>query len=250
LKVAGSTLEAAAANGTLAAATGTVTANVGKARTQFIDMAVKMGMNTAAAGRLADGAGLTSGRVKDLTSQLVALGKQRPTPVANANITPAQAKVNQLKAEIKAIKGSNPQMDVDKRMAEAKIRALQQQIDNVTGKTVQMFVTTTNSLINLPPTTGPIKRAGGGPVNAGQPYIVGEIRPELFVPNVAGTIVPRVPSFAGAVSAPSGSAGGVNVAAPQVHVYVDGQEFKGLVRVELAADAKARTTWQRQRVGA
>ena len=33
-------------------------------------------------------------------------------------------------------------------------------------------------------------RAGGGPVTAGRPYIVGEKRPELFVPNTAGRIIP------------------------------------------------------------
>jgi len=40
-------------------------------------------------------------------------------------------------------------------------------------------------------------RASGGPVQAGMPYIVGERRPELFVPDVPGRIVPRVPSVAG-----------------------------------------------------
>lgn len=37
-------------------------------------------------------------------------------------------------------------------------------------------------------------RATGGPVSAGKPYIVGEKRPELFVPNASGRIVPKVPS--------------------------------------------------------
>lgn len=36
------------------------------------------------------------------------------------------------------------------------------------------------------------KRAMGGPVTAGRRYIVGEKRPEVFVPNVNGTILPRV----------------------------------------------------------
>jgi len=36
--------------------------------------------------------------------------------------------------------------------------------------------------------------AGGGSANAGQAMIVGEERPELFVPRSAGTIVPTVPS--------------------------------------------------------
>ncbi|MGI2036412.1 tape measure protein [Rhizobium panacihumi] len=41
---------------------------------------------------------------------------------------------------------------------------------------------------------GSIFRADGGPVVKGQPYIVGERRPEVFVPNESGRIVPRVPS--------------------------------------------------------
>jgi hypothetical protein len=35
-------------------------------------------------------------------------------------------------------------------------------------------------------------RAGGGPVEAGKAYLVGEKRPELFVPRSSGTIVPSV----------------------------------------------------------
>ena len=35
------------------------------------------------------------------------------------------------------------------------------------------------------------KRAAGGPVSARRPYIVGEIGPELFVPEGAGTIIPN-----------------------------------------------------------
>lgn len=46
-------------------------------------------------------------------------------------------------------------------------------------------------------------KANGGPVSAGRAYVVGERRPELFVPSVAGTIIPRVPS--------GGEGGGVHV---------------------------------------
>ncbi len=40
-------------------------------------------------------------------------------------------------------------------------------------------------------------RAEGGPVSGNKTYLVGERGPELFVPNVAGTIVPNdeLPSF-------------------------------------------------------
>ena len=37
----------------------------------------------------------------------------------------------------------------------------------------------------------PLGRATGGPVQAGHPYMVGEMGRELFVPNVSGTIVPN-----------------------------------------------------------
>ena len=35
-----------------------------------------------------------------------------------------------------------------------------------------------------------IPRAGGGPVEAGKTYLVGEQRPEIFVPTTSGTILP------------------------------------------------------------
>lgn len=39
-------------------------------------------------------------------------------------------------------------------------------------------------------------RAAGGPVTAGQPYIVGEKRPEIFVPRTSGTILPDTSALA------------------------------------------------------
>ncbi len=43
--------------------------------------------------------------------------------------------------------------------------------------------------------TVPQQRASGGPVYAGQSYIVGEHRPELFTPSQNGTISPSVPGI-------------------------------------------------------
>jgi hypothetical protein len=40
-------------------------------------------------------------------------------------------------------------------------------------------------------------REHGGPVGAGQPVIVGERRPELFVPHTSGTILPRITQASG-----------------------------------------------------
>jgi len=44
---------------------------------------------------------------------------------------------------------------------------------------------------------GGLFKANGGPVKAGQPYIVGERQPELFVPRTSGTILPSVPMSGG-----------------------------------------------------
>lgn len=60
------------------------------------------------------------------------------------------------------------------------------------------------------------KRERGGPVAAGKPYIVGEKRPELFVPSRSGMIMPRVPDM-GALSKGTKS-GGTSVA---LHVNID-----------------------------
>lgn len=45
---------------------------------------------------------------------------------------------------------------------------------------------------------GPLSfRAAGGPVSAGKPYIVGEKRPELFVPRAPGSIIPSLKGVGG-----------------------------------------------------
>ena len=64
-------------------------------------------------------------------------------------------------------------------------------------------------------------RADGGPVNNGQPYIVGERGPELFVPGGNGHIVPHEalqPSFAGV------RAGG---STPNIYLTITGNSFMG-----------------------
>ena len=53
---------------------------------------------------------------------------------------------------------------------------------------------------NIPKVGG---KAAGGPVTANTPYVVGEIGPELFVPNTAGYIIPNN-DLAGALSGNSG----------------------------------------------
>lgn len=71
------------------------------------------------------------------------------------------------------------------------------------------------------------KREHGGPVTAGKPYIVGEKRPELFVPSQSGRIVPRLPSTIN-------KSGNGSVHAPvQIKIDARGADREGLARVEL-----------------
>jgi hypothetical protein len=55
------------------------------------------------------------------------------------------------------------------------------------------------------------KRASGGPVAAGRPYVVGERGPEMFVPNISGKIVPN---------AANGNGGGPGAAGGRLDVRV------------------------------
>jgi hypothetical protein len=54
-----------------------------------------------------------------------------------------------------------------------------------------------NWLNDIGTAIGGLFRADGGPVSAGQPYIVGERGPEWFVPNQAGTVLPNGTAPAG-----------------------------------------------------
>jgi hypothetical protein len=62
------------------------------------------------------------------------------------------------------------------------------------------------------------KREHGGPVVAGRPYIVGEKRPEIFVPSQSGTIIPSIDGLtvagAGGTMVAAASSGGSSSRAP------------------------------------
>ncbi len=80
---------------------------------------------------------------------------------------------------------------------------------------------------------GGLFRATGGPVVKGQPYIVGERRPEMFVPDQNGKIVPRVPTMPQFPDASQmrGSAGAVS-APVSIQIDATGADAAGLARVQ------------------
>ena len=68
---------------------------------------------------------------------------------------------------------------------------------------------------------GSIHRAGGGPVSAMSPYIVGENGPELFIPGSSGQIIPN----GGGGSAFSAGGAGSGGAPTTINLVVNGQTF-------------------------
>ena len=85
---------------------------------------------------------------------------------------------------------------------------------------------------------GGLFKANGGPVKAGQPYVVGERQPELFVPRTSGTIMPSVPMGGESVvnnvtvnvdasgSAVSGSSADGNQLGQQIAVAIQSELIK------------------------
>lgn len=77
--------------------------------------------------------------------------------------------------------------------SQKQVKALQDQINRLHGKTVTIRITQKGEVLygrQAPMLDG--ARAGGGPVSAGKAYLVGEKRPEVFVPQQNGTIIPSV----------------------------------------------------------
>lgn len=75
------------------------------------------------------------------------------------------------------------------------------------------------------------RRAAGGPVSAGTPYVVGENRAELFIPSVPGMILPSIDGASGGMSA----GGGVNITfAPVFDARGAGPREVDTLRAEMA----------------
>ncbi len=78
-------------------------------------------------------------------------------------------------------------------------------------------------------------RAAGGPVQAGTPYLVGEDRPEIFIPSTRGRIAPRVP------------AGGGGNNTTDVRVKIEGSELLVATVITAASQAAQGSTNELQR---
>jgi hypothetical protein len=150
-------LDGAAANLNRQIADGSL--KVQDARSRFIEMAAGMGVSRADAIRLADEMLQATNRARDL-------GNSDP----NVEITAT----DRASAVMERVRGRLIDLD---------------------GRTASILIQTTHRDIfesqrRGGTTGGPQLRQHGGPVKAGDPYIVGERGPELFVPANHGMIVP------------------------------------------------------------
>jgi hypothetical protein len=107
------------------------------------------------------------------------------------------------RGEISASELSNSMAELGRQAAaaDAQLRGVKQALDAIPSEkrvTVAVVHETRGSSGGTTETgqTGEF-RQHGGPVKKGMPYIVGEKRPELFIPDQSGTIMPSVPRATG-----------------------------------------------------
>ncbi len=85
---------------------------------------------------------------------------------------------------------------------------------------------------------GGLFKENGGPVKAGQPYIVGEKRPELFVPRTSGTILPSVPSGGSMSVVVNVDATGSSVQGSETDAQAFGEELAAAVQAVIVNEKR------------
>lgn len=135
-----------------------------------------------------------SGKIGRKSNDALAAGMKSKDPAVRAQakrtkgIVETSIKPNTAPAGQRAINTMNTQLRKGSGRLGATAAALARTI-------VTRLMATVQAGLNTPGRYGYSEkgRAAGGRVYEGQAYIVGENRPELFVPDVTGTIMPRVP---------------------------------------------------------
>lgn len=159
-----------------------------------------LGLQEAAdkVGTTADGK-LTPGLRRALTQAGATKEQIKAVETALGRAKAAAEKYDGLSAEARVI--------VDISGAEGPLRTIGSLLKQIHDKRVNISVGgVASSLKAIGSILG--HRAGGGPVKAGGAYIVGEKRPEVFVPDRDGTIIPSVGRASGGSGAAGGSGGG------------------------------------------
>jgi hypothetical protein len=161
--------------------------------------------NTNARKRLAEAMrharGLTDEQKTALEKEAGAVAKSRLAQLQhNVAIAGSREELRKAKKALKEFMDSpaSKKVTIETAQAQASIAALSRGLREALGLTRDLNTAGSGGVgvLLTAPTTSKRgrRRAMGGPVSAGTPYIVGERRPELFVPSVSGRIEPRVPS--------------------------------------------------------
>lgn len=131
---------------------------------------------------------VTEAGVVRLTRKMHLTPKQIKTVIAATNVPTTLAKVQSIINKGNEWSRLHPTTTVDANTQPArdKVSALVSSIRSLLAGNFTAFV-------NASVTGAPKERAHGGRIAAHTPYIVGEQRPELFVSNTAGRILPKVP---------------------------------------------------------
>jgi hypothetical protein len=173
-------------------------------RAAFVKLAMQMGYSKAQAQAMAQ--------------SLIKIPNVTREAKLKANKADLDAKLAAAKRQLAdkdLTKERRAQLNADIKKLQAQVNAAQAKINSLQGKTVTILTryTTAGSRSSGSGSGGghiaPDERASGGPVTKGVPYIVGEHRPELFVPKENGTIIPRVPRSA--QGSPVAASGGTTI---------------------------------------
>jgi hypothetical protein len=132
----------------------------------------------------------------------------------------AKRHFREIKETAESIEGVDPQVTI--RVAHLDALEALRAFDEQLARIPRNITTTLGTRGRLEP------KAHGGPVQAGRPYIVGEKRPELFVPSQSGRILPHVPRHAGGMAS-----GGMNVTINMPNYLGSKEQVAEVIRREL-----------------
>lgn len=143
------------------------------------------------------GTDLSKREIKLLTARYGLVPKQVATLLKANNLPATEAAIQSVINKARAYGKQRPEakLGADTASANAGLSALERRLQRLVNRQWTTHVTT---LFADSGSTKAERRASGGPVKAGMPYIVGDRGPrhtwELFVPDESGQILPRVPS--------------------------------------------------------
>jgi hypothetical protein len=133
-------------------------------------------------------AGMTKKQLDQLTGQAQAFSKSQQQGVQalagplNQQMTDILATYAQITNTVAALNAMGVTIPVDHSQldsAAGSVSNLASQLSRLAGVNIDVSV------------TKPTGKASGGPVSAGTAYVIGEKGPELFIPNMSGSIVPN-----------------------------------------------------------